>query len=657
MINQIIASLFAKLSSTVQVNSVSFLQSSALIYVLAALLWRIFLEPHRKVRAPALRGWDAHSAEAKRVHEMFRSFLAKRSPGALASINRSRGGESDSNRTISSDYKKNSLKVDVSHLDGVIAVDRKRMLLHIEPGLPMDELARISVAHGVLPLVVLEFPGITAGGAISGGGIESSSHKHGSFFDTIEEVDVITGDGRFLSNVSRTNEADLFYALSASYGTQAILTRIAVRVEHAPKFVHVRYVHCDGMASATLCMEKLSNAKNSPSFIDGVAMSHSSAVVVVGEPCDVPPPSVPTLSLRNNRFDPWFFWHLTTLARAILPVTSSMVNNAPSDVSSQLSQLSGHSEVVTLEDYLFRFDRGAFWMARHGLEVFYGRASYSHHEKQSAGPAWILRVKYAWLATTRQLYRMLHKIGDEGLGRTYVVQDYVMPGREEACALSVFTGDSTADACGPGCGKIDIWPLWVCPVRMVAPRHPSDAGFGFPVQKTQANGLMFNVGVYGLPNEGQPFDPVLINRALEQRATKLGGRKMLYAQSFYSAEEFWALFDRAAFERARKRYGGGEVFPCISTKLLLGEKRLQAMRGKKPVSFGPVLGPLFAWYGSLWLELLTPRFLHSSLGIHYTGMTYYEEEKENDNFHVTTSIASPKGSTSQKMKNRRGSVN
>jgi hypothetical protein len=38
-------------------------------------------------------------------------------------------------------------------------------------------------------------------------------------------------------------------------------------------------------------------------------------------------------------------------------------------------------------------------------------------------------------------------------------------------------------------------------------------------------------------------------------------------------------------------------------------------------------------------------------------MTYYEEEKENDNIHVTTSIASPKGSTSQKMKNRRGSVN
>jgi FAD/FMN-containing dehydrogenase len=48
---------------------------------------------------------------------------------------------------------------------------------------------------------------------------------------------VITGDGRFLQNVSRTNEADLFHALSASYGTHAILTRVAVRLEPAPYVV------------------------------------------------------------------------------------------------------------------------------------------------------------------------------------------------------------------------------------------------------------------------------------------------------------------------------------------------------------------------------------------------------------------------------------
>ena len=599
---------------------------------------RTFAEARRAVAPPVLRGWPAHRAEAARVVAEFRAWLAERAPGTMASIKRSRGGEADSNRTIASDYKAQSRRVDVSALDGVIAIDRERGLMHIEPGMSMDEMARVGVAHGVLPLVVLEFPGITAGGAVSGGGIESSSHKYGSFFDTVEEVDCVTGDGRFLERVSRTHEPELFHALSASYGTMAILTRIAVRVERAPRFVHVRYVHCDGMPAATLCMERLANAPavrgggagagagahahkhaygaGAPEFIDGVAMAADSAVVVVGEGCDEPPAGVPLLTLRAHRYDPWFFWHLATIARATPAVSQAQVEAAAGGkgagasagaggegAEAALGRLAGHAEYMPLEDYLFRFDRGAFWMARHGLQVFYGAGAWGADLARGAGPAWLLRVKYAWLATTRQLYRMLHKIGDEGLARTYVVQDLVMPDRAAACALAAFTGDASPDAAGAGEGCLAIWPLWVCPVRMVAPRHAADAGFGFPVQQTREGGLMVNVGVYGLPNGGRAFDPVALNRALERRATQLGGRKMLYAQSFYGEAEFWALFDRAAYERARARYGGRGAFADISRKLLLGEARMAAMRGRKEVSFAPVLAPMAAWYFSLWAEL------------------------------------------------------
>ena len=89
-----------------------------------------------------------------------------------------------------------------------------------------------------------------------------------------------------------------------------------------------------------------------------------------------------------------------------------------------------------------RFDRGAFWMARHGLQMFYGRAAWRDEKgdpeviaswekapssssaapypeplgpprdpTERAGPAPLIRAKYAWLATTRQLYRMLHHVG------------------------------------------------------------------------------------------------------------------------------------------------------------------------------------------------------------------------------------------------------
>jgi delta24-sterol reductase len=135
---------------------------------------------------------------------------------------------------------------------------------------------------------------------VCGGGIESSSHRFGCFWDTVEEVDLITGDGRHLVGVSRTREPDLFHGLSVSFGTHGIITRLAVRVERAPKFVHVRYLHCASLDAATGAMETLANAgAAAPTFIDGVAMSTTSSMVVVGDGCDEPPAGTPHLSLRG----------------------------------------------------------------------------------------------------------------------------------------------------------------------------------------------------------------------------------------------------------------------------------------------------------------------------------------------------------------------
>lgn len=174
--------------------------------------------------------------------------------------------------------------------------------------------------------------------------------------------------------------------------------------------------------------------------------------------------------------------------------------------------------------------------------------------------------------------------------------------------------------------SMGIWPLWLCPVRMVDVRHPCSPGFGFPVQQTPKGGIMVNVGVYGMPNGGAPFDPVVVNKGLEGEATRLGGRKMLYAQSFYSAQEFGALFDRRGYDAVRVKYGCVGVFPDASTKLLLGPDRIAQLGGVKPVSFlsREVAGGMASWYATLHLEVLLPRFLHTrAVGIEHTSMTEY----------------------------------
>jgi len=57
---------------------------------------------------------------------------------------------------------------------------------------------------------------------------------------------------------------------------------------------------------------------------------------------------------------------------------------------------------------------------------------------------------------------------------------------------------------------------------------------------------------------------------------------------------------------------------------------------------------------------LTPRFIHPFLGIHYTGMTYYEKETQ-DEILVTSQIEATEWNFSKsilkKKQSRRGSVN
>lgn len=187
------ASWFATLSPAQQYVFLG--MSSVVAYAL--FMWTVRIYETRKViLPPTCKGFKEHGEDVEAVLAQIRHFFANRKPGQAMSINRSRGGHEDSNRTIAADYKKTSTRVDVSRLDGVIGIESHpskghHPLMHMEPGLPMDTMARVALAHGYVPQVVLEFPGITAGGAVCGGGIESSSHAYGSFFDTVEEVSPI----------------------------------------------------------------------------------------------------------------------------------------------------------------------------------------------------------------------------------------------------------------------------------------------------------------------------------------------------------------------------------------------------------------------------------------------------------------------------------
>lgn len=446
---------------------------AAALAALAALIARLAqraAEARGSRRCPPLKGWAAHARDVDAVRAEFAGFLRRKAPGEKLSILRSRRGANPSNRTTEAKYKERATPLDVSALCDVIEIDRERMLIHVEPGVAMDFMARLAMAHGVVPQVVLEFPGITVGGAVCGGGIESSSHIFGSFVDTVEEMDVLTGSGEFRRGVTRESDPDLFFALSTSFGTIGIITRVAVRVLPSAPYVHVRYAHTDGARSATELMERMAGPHGAhggaPDFIDAVALAPGSAMVVCGSFAREPPAGVRFKSLRSRRWDDWFFWHLTALARGMPTVACPAAADAPPPPpatpprgggSSEEppprrchDEFVGHEEYMPLEDFLFRFDRGAFWMARPGLELFYGKLAYDDDPRAPPGPHPLLRIKYAWLCTTRQLYRMLHRCGDDLVARMFLVQDFIMPSRAEACSLVDFSNGRTGIWCAGG---------------------------------------------------------------------------------------------------------------------------------------------------------------------------------------------------------------
>ncbi|KAH0391010.1 FAD-binding domain-containing protein, partial [Aureobasidium melanogenum] len=85
--------------------------------------------------------------------------------------------------------------LDVSALNKVLKVDVDRKIAYVEPNVPMDRLVEATLPYGLVPPVVMEFPGITAGGGYAGTAGESSSFKHGFFNHTIESVEMILATG------------------------------------------------------------------------------------------------------------------------------------------------------------------------------------------------------------------------------------------------------------------------------------------------------------------------------------------------------------------------------------------------------------------------------------------------------------------------------
>ncbi|KIW35276.1 uncharacterized protein PV07_01980 [Cladophialophora immunda] len=426
--------------------------------------------------------------------------------------------------------------VDITPLSNVLKIDTSSRTALVEPNVPMDKLVEATLAQGMIPPVVMEFPGITVGGGFAGSAGESSSFRYGYFDQTVKSIEMVLADGRVVTASSFEN-SDLFKGAAGSLGTLGVTTKLELQLIPARRFVKLHYspyftIH------ETIKAVKRQTENPDNDYVDGIIFSKTHSVVMTGQLTDeIPHPA--KAHKFSGSWDPWFYLHV-----------KDKTLQGPS------------TEYISIAEYLFRYDRGGFWVGRHAFKYF-NLIPFNRYTR------WFVND----FMHTRMMYRVLHA-GEMSFG--FMIQDLSLPyGTAEE--FIEYTSE-----------RLGIWPLWLCPLRAVDPPtfHPSHIEDG----KLQP---MLNIGLWG-PASTNIETFVQQNRDLERRLTELGGRKVLYSHTYYPEEEFWKLYDREWYGKLRESYAAANL-PTVwdkvkVDKLYLTRNRSWLQRLASSWPFGGIIG-------------------------------------------------------------------
>jgi len=111
----------------------------------------------------------------------------------------------------------------IGHLNRILEIDAGAKYAWAEPNVALDALVAETLKVDLMPLVVMEFPGITVGGGFSGAPGESTCWKEGLFDCCISEVEMILGNGEIVRAQKHGKNSELCNAARCSLGTMGVV--------------------------------------------------------------------------------------------------------------------------------------------------------------------------------------------------------------------------------------------------------------------------------------------------------------------------------------------------------------------------------------------------------------------------------------------------
>lgn len=421
-------------------------------------------------------------------------------------------------------YKKTSTGINVHKLGNIISINEEKQTVFVEPNVTMGQLtATLTPLSCTLP-VLPELDDLTVGGLVCGCGVETSSHKFGMFQHMCVEFEVVGADG-VVRRAGEKENAELFRAMPWSHGTLGFLVGVELKIVRAKKWVKVVYEPLKGkeeMVRRTVESFGETNTAESKrkngaerfgeeDFVESLVYSREEAVLMTGTMVDAP-----GTDGKVNRiglwYKPWFFTHVA-----------------------QFLTKGKSIEYIPLRDYYHRHTKSLFWEMQ-DIVTF--------------GNTFLFRLFFGWLMPPH--VAILKRTQTEELRKLYelhhVVQDMLVPARSMAKALDVLHEE------------FEVYPLWVCPMRIFA----SDAGFIQPARDGEE--MFVDLGVYGVPKSKKFSARACVTR-VEEFVRSVEGFQMLYADMFQTREEFRQMFNHTLYDKIRRELGCETAFPEVYDKV------------------------------------------------------------------------------------------
>lgn len=391
--------------------------------------------------------------------------------------------------------------LDTSGLTGVIAVDPAARTADVSGMCTYEDLVAATLPYGLSPLVVPQLKTITLGGAVTGLGIESASFRNGLPHESVLELDILTGAGELVT-ADRNVHADLFHAFPNSYGTLGYSVRLRIELEPVQPFVALRHLRFHSLDEMVAAMDRIIETRGYQGvpvhYLDGVVFSAQESYLCLGFQTDTAGPVSDYTGLD---------------------IYYRSIQHADGERHDRL----------TTADYLWRWDTDWFWCSR-----AFGA---QHPVMRRLWPRRYRRSSFYWkLIGYDRRFGIADRIEKRNgrPPRERVVQDVEVPLENCTAFLNWFLDN------------VPIEPIWLCPLRL------HDHGARWPLYPLRSGHTYVNIGFWSSVPAGPT--PGHTNRLIERKVSELDGHKSLYSESFYSAEEFDALYGGETYRSVKKTY-------------------------------------------------------------------------------------------------------